>query len=131
MTKKEIVRLISEKSGLTQLKTKAIVQLTFDAIIDSLVENGRIELRNFGVFEVRQRRARKARNPRTYSTIDVPAKKVVHFQAGKEMDELIRGAKTVGPSPKKGSKPAKPVTSESVSPSTQMPEFIIADEAIN
>ena len=65
MTKKDIVRTISEELGLTQLKTKEIVQKTFDGIIDVLVNDGRIELRNFGVFEVKKRAARKGRNPKT------------------------------------------------------------------
>ena len=65
MTKKEIVKAISEQIGLTQLQTKEIVQKTFDAIVDTLVREKRIELRNFGVFEVKKRAARKARNPRT------------------------------------------------------------------
>ncbi|MCR9118487.1 MAG: integration host factor subunit beta, partial [bacterium] len=65
MTKKEIVKAISEEMDLTQLKTKKIVQLTFDKIIETLVEDRRIELRNFGVFEVKKRASRKARNPRT------------------------------------------------------------------
>ncbi len=65
MTKKEIVKQISERAKLTQLQTKEIVQWTFDAIIDTLISEGRIELRNFGVFEVKRRKARKARNPRT------------------------------------------------------------------
>ena len=63
MTKKEIVKKISEDIGLTQLKTKDIVQRTLDAIIQTLVSEGRIELRNFGVFEVKRRAPRKARNP--------------------------------------------------------------------
>jgi integration host factor subunit beta len=63
VTKKEIVKTISEEIGMTQLKTKEIVQKTFDAIVETLVEDGRIELRNFGVFEVKKRAARKARNP--------------------------------------------------------------------
>jgi nucleoid DNA-binding protein len=54
VTKKEIVKRISEDIGLTQLKTKDIVQRTLDAIIDTLVSEGRIELRNFGVFEVKR-----------------------------------------------------------------------------
>ena len=60
MTKKEIVKKISEDIGLTQLKTKDIVQRTLDAIIQTLVSEGRIELRNFGVFEVKRRAPRKA-----------------------------------------------------------------------
>ena len=112
MTKKEIVKEISEKLGLTQLKTKEIVQQTFDAIIDTLVQEERIELRNFGVFEVKQRAARKARNPRTGAKVEVPAKFVVTFKPGKEMEEKVQrliaehrasksggGAKTIPPRP--------------------------------
>src|SRR4029453_9953227 len=72
------------------LKTKEIVQWTFDAIIDTLIKDGRIELRNFGVFEVRRRKARRARNPRTNDRVDVPEKNVVTFQPGKEMEERVR-----------------------------------------
>ncbi len=103
MTKKEIVKTISEEIGLTQLKTKEIVQKTFDAIVDTLVEDtranlddgkdaqlGRIELRNFGVFEVKRRAARKARNPRTGEKVLVDEKFVVTFKPGKEMEERVR-----------------------------------------
>ena len=90
MTKKEIVKTISEEIGMTQLKTKEIVQKTFDAIVETLVDEGRIELRNFGVFEVKKRAARKARNPRTGQRVDVPEKYVVTFKPGKEMEEKVR-----------------------------------------
>src|SRR5438046_6764237 len=92
VTKKEIVKDIADILGLTQLKTKEIVQMTFDAIIETLVKNDdhRIELRNFGVFEVKQRAARKARNPRTGARVDVPPKNVVTFKPGKKMEELVR-----------------------------------------
>ncbi|MFM7073427.1 MAG: HU family DNA-binding protein [Planctomycetota bacterium] len=90
MTKKEIVKTISDKIGMTQLKTKEIVQNTFQAIVDTLVEERRIELRNFGVFEVKQRAARKARNPRTGQRVDVPQKFVVTFKPGKQMEERVR-----------------------------------------
>ena len=90
MTKKEIVKTISDEIGLTQLKTKEIVQKTFDAIVETLVEERRIELRNFGVFEVKQRAARKARNPRTGAKVNVPEKFVVTFKPGKEMEERVR-----------------------------------------
>ncbi len=90
VTKKEIVKKISEDIGLTQLKTKDIVQRTLDAIIQTLVSEGRIELRNFGVFEVKQRAPRKARNPRTGDKVYVPSKNVVTFKPGKEMEELVR-----------------------------------------
>ena len=90
MTKKEIVKTISEQIGLTQLKTKEIVQKTFDAIVETLVEDHRIELRNFGVFEVKRRAARKARNPRTNEKVSVPEKFVVTFKPGKEMVAKVR-----------------------------------------
>jgi nucleoid DNA-binding protein len=103
VTKKDIVRTISEEIGLTQLKTKEIVQKTFDAIVETLVEDtktklrqggngplGRMELRNFGVFEVKRRAARKARNPRTGAKVFVPEKFVVTFKPGKEMEKRIR-----------------------------------------
>lgn len=90
MTKKEIVKTISEKLGLTQLTTRDIVQKTFDAIIETLVEERRIELRNFGVFEVRRRKARRARNPRTGGAVQVPEKFTVTFKPGKEMEARVR-----------------------------------------
>ena len=90
VTKKEIVKAISEEIGLTQLKTKEIVQKTFDAIVDTLVTDRRIELRNFGVFEVKKRAARKARNPRTGERVEVAEKYVVTFKPGKEMEERVR-----------------------------------------
>ena len=89
-TKKEIVKTISNEIGLTQLKTKEIVQKTFDAIVDILVEEGRIELRKFGVFQVKKRAARKARNPRTGEKVDVDEKYVVTFKPGKEMEERVK-----------------------------------------
>jgi nucleoid DNA-binding protein len=90
VTKKEIVRTISEEIGLTQLKTKEIVQKTFDAIVRTLVDERRIELRNFGVFEVKRRASRKARNPRNGDKVFVPEKYVVTFKPGKEMDKRVR-----------------------------------------
>jgi nucleoid DNA-binding protein len=90
VTKKEIVKQISDDTGLTQLKTKEVVQKTFDAIVETLLAEGRIELRNFGVFEVKRRKARKARNPRTGERVDVGPKSVVTFKPGKEMEERIR-----------------------------------------
>jgi len=104
VTKKEIVRNISEEIKLTQLDTKRIVQMTFDAIVETLVEDtrdklekgvrdgplGRIELRNFGVFEVKRRAARKARNPRTGDKVFVPEKFVVTFKPGKNMEERVK-----------------------------------------
>ena len=98
MTKKDIVRTISDDIGLTQLQTKEIVQKTFNAIIEAMVaggaptetrRGGRIELRNFGVFEIKRRAPRKARNPRTGEKVFVGEKFVVTFKPGKEMEERV------------------------------------------
>ncbi len=96
MTKKEIVKTISEECNLTQLVTKKVVQMTFEAIIETLVSEGRIELRNFGVFEVKKRAARKARNPRSGEKVQVPEKFVVTFKPGKEMEEQVLAMQATG-----------------------------------
>jgi len=87
--KKEIVKTISDETGLNQQQIKQVVQKTFDSIVQTLVEEGRIELRNFGVFQVRPRAARKARNPRTGRQVEVPEKFVVSFKPGKIMEERV------------------------------------------
>ena len=89
MTKKEIVRTISEEIGLTQLQTKEIVQKTFDAIVETLVDEGRIELRNFGVFEVKKRMARQARNPKTGEKVMVGETATVKFKPGRVVEERL------------------------------------------
>jgi len=134
VTKKEIVKTISEEIGLTQLKTKEIVQKTFDAIVDTLVESPdkRIELRNFGVFEVKKRAARKARNPRTGEKVFVPEKFVVTFKPGKEMEERVRelerqanaaaaeshAANNIAPPSPPSSTAPSPAASETLAPPT-------------
>lgn len=94
MTKKEIVKTISDETGLNQQQIKQVVQKTFDSIVQTLVEEGRIELRNFGVFQVRPRAARKARNPRTGRQVEVPEKFVVSFKPGKVMEERVNAIGT-------------------------------------
>jgi nucleoid DNA-binding protein len=90
MTKKDIVLKISDESGIKQIDVKKVVQKTFDYIIDSLVRGEKVELRNFGVFKVKQRRGRTGRNPRTGQTVPVPPRKVAIFKPGLEMKKKIR-----------------------------------------
>ena len=110
MTKKDIVRTIAEQIDLPQLRTKVLVQRTFDALIEALVREGRIELRNFGVFQIKRREARMARNPRTGERVPVRAKSVVTFKPGKEMEarvrELDRLADAAATNPTQASPPA-------------------------
>ena len=65
---------------------------TFAAVVETLVTERRVELRNFGVFEVRRRAARRGRNPRTGEKVSVPERYVVRFKPGKEMEERIAKA---------------------------------------
>jgi nucleoid DNA-binding protein len=90
MTKKELAHAIAEETGLTQILVKEIIQRLFDGIIDTLEKEGRIELRNFGVFEVKKRKPRQARNPRTGESVMVPAKLVVTFKQGRKMEEKVK-----------------------------------------
>jgi len=95
VTKKEIVKTIAEKYSQSQVLVKDVVQETFNLIIETLVKEGRIELRNFGVFEVKLRKARRARNPKTNDQVMIGPKKVVTFQPGKVMEERARHAEKV------------------------------------
>jgi DNA-binding protein HU-beta/integration host factor subunit alpha len=90
MTKRELVTRISNDTGLTQTDVIAVVQKTFDCIIESMVKNETIELRNFGVFEVRLRKPRIGRNPNVPGKdVAIPARAVVKFTPGKEMRERV------------------------------------------
>ena len=89
-TKKDLVKTIAERIDLPQLRTRQLVQQTFDALIDALVEEGRVELRNFGIFQIKRREARMARNPRTGQAVPVLAKTIVTFKPGKEMEARVR-----------------------------------------
>lgn len=89
VTKRDIVKTVAERSAMTQAQTAEIVQFTLEAIAEAIASEGRLELRNFGVFEVKWRRARKARDPRDGATMDVPARNVVAFRAGRALDDAI------------------------------------------
>ena len=89
MTKKDIVLKITDATGIKQVDVKKIVQKTFDVIIDALMQGDRVELRNFGVFKIKERRARFGRNPRTGQSVPVPPRKVVVFKSGLEMKQKV------------------------------------------
>ena len=82
LTKKEIIIAISEETGLAQVDVKRVLQRAFAHIIDSLKEGKTIELRNFGVFKVKQRAPRRGRNPKTGQEVPVPSRRVVVFKPG-------------------------------------------------
>lgn len=92
VTKRDICEKIARKTNNTHTTVKETVQMFLDEVITELSQGHRIELRDFGVFEIRQRAARKARNPRTGAEAFVPAKNVVVFKVGKLMREKVGSA---------------------------------------
>lgn len=89
ITKKELVNRIADRTGQTKVITKDIIQRFLDEIIHELASGNRLEFRDFGVFEVKFRKARRAQNPRTLEKVDVPPKKVVKFKVGRVMREKV------------------------------------------
>jgi len=84
-TKKELVGRIADGTGQTKVVVKESLQAFLDEIVQELAQGHRLEFREFGVFEVKERRARRAQNPRTLEKVDVPAKRIVKFKVGREM----------------------------------------------
>ena len=91
ITKKELVNRIAEDTSQTKVVVKDILQRFLNTIIEELAAGNRLEFREFGVFEVRQRAARKAQNPRTLEKVVVPQKRVVKFKVGRKMRERVCG----------------------------------------
>ena len=89
MTKAELVEKVSSQINLTKKQTEVVVNTVFQSITESLSEGKKVELRGFGSFRIRQRNARIGRNPKSGTQVDVPAKKVPFFKAGKELRELV------------------------------------------
>ncbi|QSH42510.1 integration host factor subunit beta [Lentisphaerota bacterium ZTH] len=90
MTKRDLVVKISKETGLIQNNVAVVVQKTLDYIADELAKGNTIELRNFGVFEVKVRKSRKGRNPnQPQNEVVIPERAVVKFRAGKELKEEV------------------------------------------
>ena len=86
LTKRDLVVRISNETGLVQQQVLDVVQKTLDYIADALAKGDKVEFRNFGVFEVKVRKARVGRNPNAPETdVPIPQRAVVKFKAGKEM----------------------------------------------
>lgn len=90
VTKKELAYRIAERTGQKKVVVKKVIQEFIQEIIEELAGGNRLEFREFGVFEIKTRAARKARNPRTGVRVDVPSKAVVHFKAGRAMKERVQ-----------------------------------------
>lgn len=99
ITKKELVNRIAEQTGVTKVVAKDIIQTFLNAIIQELADGNRLEFREFGVFESRERAARRAQNPRTLEKVDVPAKRIVKFKVGRLMRKRVSGELATGELP--------------------------------
>ena len=90
MTKSALIDRVTEKAeGLTRKQTEIVVDTVFDSIKDALAKGDKIEIRGFGNFRLKQRKPRKARNPKTGESVDVPAKRVLFFKVGKALKESL------------------------------------------
>ena len=90
MTKSVLIEKVTEKvEGLTRNQTEIVVETVFESIKKALMQGEKIEIRGFGNFRLRSRKARKARNPKTGESVDVQPKKVPYFKVGKELREMI------------------------------------------
>ena len=98
ITKKELVNRIAGRTRQTKMVTKEVIQMFLDEIVAELGAGNRLEFREFGVFEIKQRAARKAQNPRTLQKVDVPPKKVVKFKVGRSMREAVERLAREAPS---------------------------------
>ena len=101
ITKKELVLRIAENTHQKQTVTRDIIQLFIDEVINELARGNRLELRDFGVFEVKIRKSRKARNPKTGAEVRVPEKRVVTIKPGKKMKQYIEEYRPDEPPPAK------------------------------
>ncbi|MBV8857762.1 MAG: integration host factor subunit beta [Acidobacteria bacterium] len=117
MTKAELVEDVARAAELTKKDAERLVEIVFESIIDTLNQGEKIELRGFGSFRVRERGARRGRNPKTGDPVDIPAKRVPYFKPGKELKELINedengagssdgGEGLTPPAPEGGAEPA-------------------------
>jgi integration host factor subunit beta len=99
MTKAELVEDVARAAELTKKDAERLVEIVFESIIETLNQGEKIELRGFGSFRVRERGARRGRNPKTGDPVNIPAKRVPYFKPGKELKELINEESTAS-SPK-------------------------------
>ncbi|MCC6782119.1 MAG: HU family DNA-binding protein [Planctomycetes bacterium] len=99
VTKKELVNRIAEEAHVTKVVAKDVIQAFLDAIIRELAEGNRLEFREFGVFETRERAPRRAQNPRTLQKVEVPAKRIVKFKVGRMMRAKVSGDDVGPPEP--------------------------------
>ena len=91
MNKTELIAAVAQKSDLTKKDAEKAVKAVFEAISDSLTKGDKVQIIGFGAFEVRDRKGREGRNPRTNEPIQIEASKTPAFKAGKQLKDLVNG----------------------------------------
>ena len=94
MNKTELVSAVAEKADLTKKESERVINALFASIEEALAKGDKVQLVGFGTFEVRDREARKGRNPQTGEEIEIPATKVPAFKAGKALKDAVNGVAT-------------------------------------
>lgn len=89
MTKADLVEIVAKEADMTKKDVEQLVEIIFDSIVSTLNNGEKIELRGFGSFRVRERNARKGRNPKTGEPVEIPAKRVAYFKPGKDLKDII------------------------------------------
>ena len=89
MTKADLIEELSKVTKLTKKQSEEVVDTVFDGLTEALAKGEKVELRGFGSFRIRRRRARRGRNPKTGITVSVPAKRVPFFKVGKRLRDLV------------------------------------------
>ncbi len=95
MTKQDIIDQVSVATGLTKVETEAVMNGVMTAIVESLAQNERVELRGFGTFGVKHRKPKKARNPGTGAAIYLPERNAPSFKPAKHMRERVNEKLTI------------------------------------
>ncbi|MDO4518029.1 MAG: HU family DNA-binding protein [Bacillota bacterium] len=90
MNKTELIAAVAENAGLSKKDAEVAVKATFDSITDAMTKGEKVQLIGFGTFEVRERAARKARNPQTGEEIEIAASKAPAFKAGKALKDAVK-----------------------------------------
>lgn len=90
MNKTELINAIAEKANLSKVQAKAALEATINTVSEQLAKGDKVALIGFGTFSVAEKTARKGVNPRTKAVIEIPARKAVKFNAGAELNDVVK-----------------------------------------
>lgn len=91
MNKSDLINALKERAGLSRKDSEVVVDTFFGSITESMAAGDRVEIRGFGSFRISERKAREGRNPKTGEAIQIPARRVIQFRPGKQLNQMING----------------------------------------